>query len=205
LARQAGDRQLIDFKIFGCGFTLLWFGDLEAAERQLKAALGRAEQTGDLPLQDRCLAYLSIACRLRGDEGPARTYTEQGLEVATAEQNSLYIGVAKANLAWLSYRNGDLDGVLRDGSLALEQWRPLPYPMEWLARWPLLAVALEQGRPSDAADQARAMLDPAQQRLPDAVAAVLEKAVRAGEGAAPESAEGYLRQAMALAGEMGYL
>jgi tetratricopeptide (TPR) repeat protein len=205
LARETGDRQLIDFKIFGRGFTLLWSGDLEAAEERFRAALEQAERTGNVPLQDRCLAYLSIACRLNGDEQQAHICTEQGLKAAIVEQNPAYIGVAKANLAWLSYRHGHLDEVLHDGSAALEQWRPLAYPLEWLARWPLLAVALDQERIPDAIDQARAMLEPVQQRLPDALTATLEEAITAWEGGQAAPAREHLAEAVRLAQEMGYL
>jgi tetratricopeptide (TPR) repeat protein len=205
LAHQTGDRQLIDFKMFGHGFTLLWFGDLEAAEEQLKAALGQAEQMGDLPLQDRCLAYLSIACRLKGDEGQARTYADRGLKVAATEHNPFYIGAAKANLAWLNFRDGNLDEVLRHGSAALEQWRPYPYPLEWLARWPLLAVHFLEGRMGEALGHARAMLELAQQRPPEDLEALLEGAIHAWDEGQAESARECLKQAMDLAGEMGYL
>jgi DNA-binding SARP family transcriptional activator len=205
LARETGDRQLIDFKMFGRGFTLLWFGDLEAAEQQLRAALAQAEQTGDLPLQDRGLAYLSIACRFNGDEGQARTYTEQGLEAAIAEQNPIYIGVARANLSWLGYRKGNPDQVLREGSAALQQWRPLAYPMEWLAHWPLLAVRFSQGQIGQAVGHARVMVAPTQQRLPSDLEASLEKAVQAWGQGQEALAREHLEQAIKVAGQMGYL
>ena len=205
LARETGDRQLIDFKMFGRGFTLLWFGDLEAAEKQLWAALGQAEQTGDLPLQDRCLAYLSIACRLKADKGQVRAYTEQGLEAARAEQNPIYIGVAKANVAWLHFRKGNLGEALREGSAALEQWRPLAYPIEWLARWPLLAIRLSRGQVDQAVEHARVMLNPAQQRLPRDLEVPLEQAIQAWEKGQRELAPQCLELAMDLAGQMGYL
>jgi DNA-binding SARP family transcriptional activator len=205
LARQTGDRQLIDFKMFGRGFTLLWFGHLEDAERQLRAALGQAEQTGNLPLQDRCLAYLSIACRLKGDEGQARAYMERGLEAALTEQNTSYVGVAKANLAWLHYRQGNLDEALREGSAALQQWRPLAYPIEWLARWPLLAVRFLRGQIDAAIDQARAMIDSGQQQLPDHLEALLEESIQAWDEGREEPARKRLKQAINSARENGSL
>jgi tetratricopeptide (TPR) repeat protein len=191
--------------MFGRGFTLLWFGDLEAAEQQLQAAMAQAEQTGDLPLQDRCLAYLSVACRLKGDEGQARTYIEQGLEAAITEQNPIYIGVARANLAWLYFREGHRDEALREGSAAVEQWRPLAYPIEWLARWPLLAIRFSQGQIDQAMDHARVMLTPAQQRLPSDLEAPLEKAVQAWEQGQEGLAGEHLGQAIKVAEQMGYL
>ncbi len=55
-ARKTDDRQLVGHQMFSMGFVLLWRGDLEAATEQLTAALSQAEQTGNLPLRDRCLA-----------------------------------------------------------------------------------------------------------------------------------------------------
>jgi hypothetical protein len=40
-------------------------------------------------MQERCLAYLTISCRLQGDLDQAHAYAQQGLEAATAEQNPL--------------------------------------------------------------------------------------------------------------------
>jgi tetratricopeptide (TPR) repeat protein len=205
LARETGDRQLTDNKTFGLGFSLLWFGDLEAADEHLKAALQQAERTGNIPLQDRCLAYLSIACHLKGYEGQARTYMEQGLEAATNEENTHYIGVAKANLAWLSYRDGRLDEAVGAGLAALEQWRLFAYPLEWLARWPLMAVSLLRGQMSQAIDHVRAMLEPAQQRPSDDLEALLAEAIKAWDEGQAGSARERLKRAMDLASEMGYL
>jgi DNA-binding SARP family transcriptional activator len=205
LARETSDQRLIDYKLFSLAFSLMWQGDLESSAARLETILTRAERTGELALQDRSLAYLSINHRLSVNLDRARTHTEQGLEVALAERNPFYIGVAKANLAWLSFRAGNLDDVVRDASAALDCWRPLAYPFEWLARWPLLAVFLSRGQTDQAMDQARAMLVPIQQRLPDALATAFETAIQAwGEGAA-ESAQERLLDAVALAQEMGYL
>lgn len=205
LARKTDDQPFIDAVTFSLGFTLLWFGDLEAAKERLQAALRQAERTGNVPLQDRCLAYLSIACRLDGDEGQVRAYVRQGLKAAISEQNSYYIGVAKANLSWLSHRKGNLGHALRVGVLALEQWRALAYPLEWLARWPLLSVHFSQDQVSRAVDEARAMLVPAQQRLADVVEVLLEEAVQAWDQGKQASAGERLRRAINLAGEIGYL
>ncbi len=205
LARKAGDQRQIDHKLFSLGFSLLWQGDLRSSETHLQTVLAQARRTGDVALQDRCLAYLSINYRLAGDLDRARTHTEQGLEVALAERNPFYIGVAQANLAWLSCRAANLDDVVRHGSAALDRWSPLSYPLEWLARWPLLAALLSQGQTSRALDQARAMLDPSQQRLPDTLTSALEIAIQVWDERQAESARTCLQSAADLAQRMGYL
>jgi DNA-binding SARP family transcriptional activator len=205
LARETGDQRLIASKLFSLGFSLLWQGDLKSSTTHLQTVLAQAERTGELALQDRCLAYLSINHRMAGSADRARTCVEQGLEVALAEQNPFYIGVARANLAWLGHRAGELDDVVRDASAALDRWRPLAYPFEWLARWPLLAVFLSQGQTARAIDQARAMLVPIQQRLPDVLTTALEAALQAWDEGLAESARERLLDAVALAQQMGYL
>jgi hypothetical protein len=56
-----------------------------------------------------------------------------------------------------------------------------------------------------AIDYARALLDPGQQRVPDALAASLEQAIQAWDGGASESARELLHQSLALAQQMRYL
>jgi DNA-binding SARP family transcriptional activator len=204
-ARETDDERLISYKVFSLGFSVLWKGDREEAERWLTKALLQAERTGDIPLQDRCLAYLTVVCRFKGDLGQARSHMQRGLEVAKAEQNRFYIGVARANRAWLSYRNGDLDKAWRNGHAALEQWEAMPYPMEWLARWPLLAVALAQEDVAEAIGQAHAMLSLEQQALPETLTGALENAVQAWEKGDSEAARTHLERALALAQELGFL
>jgi hypothetical protein len=191
--------------MFGLGFVLLWHGDVEAATEQLTASLRSAEQMGNLPLQDRCLAYLTISCRLKADLDQARAYAQQGLEAATAEQNPLYIGVARANLAWLDYRAGRMSAALGNGRAALERWQGFSYPFQWLTRWPLLAIQFSQNNVGEAIDHARAMLDPAQQRLPEGLAGVLERGIQAQDSGQVEAARTHLERALALAQELGFL
>ena len=134
----------------------------------------------------------------------------RSLEVATAAHMPEYVAMAKANQAWLAWRAGDLAAVQELGQAALELWHQLPpghasAPFQWLARWPLIAAALRKDQLASATDQARALLDPGQQRLPDALAANLEQAVQAWDGGTPESANTLLHQSLALALEMRYL
>ena len=79
------------------------------------------------------------------------------------------------------------------------------YPFQWTVLWPLLALALAQGRFSDAIDFARRLIAPVQLRLPDEIAEVLEDAVREGEQEHPERARERLEHAVGMAREAGYL
>ena len=134
----------------------------------------------------------------------------RSLEVATVAHMPEYVGIAKANQAWLAQRAGDRGLAQELGDAALELWHQLPAghasaPFQWLARWPLIAVALREEQVSLAIDNARALLDPGQQRLPNALAASLEQAIQAWDGGTPESACALLRQSLALAQQLHYL
>jgi DNA-binding SARP family transcriptional activator/tetratricopeptide (TPR) repeat protein len=204
-AQRTDDMAVILYAEFALAFILLWSGDLQAAIGQLETTLPRAERVGDLPTQTLCLTYLAVAHRLQGDLEQSRRYTERCLERAREGGSAVYIGAAEANLGWLAYRAGDSEGAVRHGEAALVEWQSLQYPFHWLALWPLLAVALDQSRLADAVDQARAMLDPVQQRLPEALTARLEGASTAWEGGQAAPAREHLAEAVWLAQDMGYL
>jgi hypothetical protein len=69
----------------------------------------------------------------------------------------------------------------------------------------LLGVALAQNQISEAVDHARGLLEPMQQRLPDALAKQLELAIRTWEANDQEAAAACLDRAVGSAQEMGYL
>jgi tetratricopeptide (TPR) repeat protein len=195
---------------FGVGFALLWHGEPQTAMEPFQTALHLAEQTGDVSLQARCLTYLTIAYRQCAQVEETRHHAARNLEVATLAHMPEYIAMAKANHAWLAWRAGDVGLTQELGQAALELWHQLPAghasaPFQWLARWPLIAVALREELLAGAIEHARALLDPGQQRLPDELAASLEQAIQAWAGGAPQSARALLHQSMALAQQMRYL
>jgi predicted ATPase/DNA-binding SARP family transcriptional activator len=195
---------------FMLGFGQLWHGDLDEAEQQIQAALALAEQTGDVVHQSRCLTYLTILYRKRGQLGKARHYIPRSLAAAQAGQMVEYVGMAQANLSWVSWREGDLAQAEANGQAALRFWRQLPSghsscAFQWLALWPLVAVAAARDRVPEACAFMPALLQPTQQRLPDALTAAVENVLSAGEDNDLEAARTYLARALALAQELAYL
>jgi tetratricopeptide (TPR) repeat protein len=199
---------------FTLGFTQLWHGDLDGAEKQMLTALALAERTGDVVHQSRCLTYLTILYRKRGQLEKARQYVSRSLAAAKAAQMHEYIGTAHANLAWVEWREGNLGQAEANGRTALELWQQLPAShsscsFQWTALWPLMGVALVSGHSaeavSEASEFARALLEPMQQRLPDVLTAALEKAVEAWGKGASETARTFLDQAFESAQALGYL
>jgi hypothetical protein len=86
-----------------------------------------------------------------------------------------------------------------------EQELPVRYFRDWMALWPLLAMALAAERAEQAVEHARGMLPSPQQLLPEPVRTPVEGAVQAwDEGLAAESGQ-LLRLTVDAAGELGYL
>jgi hypothetical protein len=66
--------------------------------------------------------------------------------------------MAMANRAWVARRRGQPNSADELATEALRLWRSLPmhYPVHWMPRWPLTAVALGQHRRAAALDYVRA-------------------------------------------------
>ena len=144
--------------------------------------LGR--RTANIPLQDRCLAYLCITHRRRGDLSGVERYLPEAFDSAATEDKTMYVAVARAHEAWLALQHNQLDRSRELARKAMDTWRGLgaTYPLTWLAGMVLLACAAAQNLPEEGRTAARQMLDTRQQQLPEPVAAALEKIVSSGEG-----------------------
>jgi tetratricopeptide (TPR) repeat protein len=206
-SEESGNLDEIALARFHLGFCHLWRSELDAAEEQMHTALTLTERTGDITLQSRCLTYLTISHRTRGQVEAVRRSASRSMVVATTGQMLEYLGTANANLAWVAWREAKLPEVQLNGRAALELWRqtPLVYPLQWTALWPLIGVALAQDQVSEAVDSARGLLEPTQQRLPDALMVVVEEALQAWDDGQLETAHAHLQRAIAVAEEMGYL
>jgi len=205
-SQESDNLSEIGFAQFVLGFTHLWHGDLDEAEEQMLAGLKLAERAGDVTLQSRYLTYLAVLYRKRGQVEETRRYISRSLAVATTGQMLEYIGAAKANQAWIAWREGNLTEVQEKGRTTLEVFQKIPtFPMQWLYRWPLIGAALMQDELSEAIEHARALLPPPQQLLPTVLTSQVEQAIDAWEGGRLEETRTRLRQAIELAQEMGYL
>jgi hypothetical protein len=204
-AREIGDEGTLSLAEFVLGFTLLWHGEFEAAEKHLQAALQWREKSGDLGAQAQCLTYLTITFRKRGDVESVRRYAERSQETAISAQATSYLSMAQANLAWAARRAEQLAEARALGEAAWETMKQTPQSQmfNWIAVWPLVGSSLDQMRIADAVDYARLLLDPKTQPQPDALAALIQDAIQAWEQAQPEQAYALLTQAAELAEPMG--
>jgi class 3 adenylate cyclase/tetratricopeptide (TPR) repeat protein len=193
--------------VFNYAFTLLWHGDLEEATMMLQESLQVAERCGDATLRSRAVTYLMVAARKRGDVEAVREAIGRVIEQAHAASLPEYEALAMANRAWVAWRSGDEGTAARDAEAALEMWEGLPvrYFYDWMALWPLVAMAVASGRFEQAAQYARGMLPPPQQLLQEPVRTLVEDAVRAWDSGQPEETKDLLSQATRAAGDLGYL
>jgi class 3 adenylate cyclase/tetratricopeptide (TPR) repeat protein len=204
---QEADPALLGWAGFNLGFTLLWHGDLDEATEMLRGTLQDAEQSGDAALRSRSLTYLMVAARMRGDVDEVRQAIGPVVEQAREAWLPEYEAMAIANRAWVAWRSGDGDQAAADAQAALGMWRGLPvrYWFDWMALWPLAAMALASGRVDEAIEYARGMLLPPQQPLHEAVRITVDAAVQAwDEGQGAKTAD-LLRLAIEAAREHGYL
>ena len=195
---QNGGSAELPMAKFVYGFALLHQHSLVDAEAALRSALALAERAGDAPVQARCLAYLTVAARMRGRLAEAGLLVEQSALVAPEAGTLEYVAVALANRAWLRLQQGDLDGAEASGRQALDIWRQLSalFPFHWLALIPLIEVALRREDIARCVELAEALLAPGQQYLVGASADAFARGVE--DWRAQESAEARAAIARAL-------
>ena len=191
---------------FAYGFNLLWYGEHDQAEVELREALAASELTGDVTLRPRILAYLLAVARRQGRDGEAAALAQRCQAVAEPARMYNYIGAAEAGLAWVAWRAGATAEAGRLARAALASWARFEqaYPLQWQALWPLLGIALERDEVGEAIGHAGALLQPEQQVLPDAVAGPLAAGLAAWEGGQAAEAQWHLAQALAAARRMNY-
>ena len=193
--------------VFNYAFTLLWHGDLDEANAMLGESLREAERCGDTALRSRSLTYLMVIARKRGDVDAVREAIGPVIEQAREASLPEYEAMAMANRAWVGWRCGDEEAATADARAALSMWEGLPvrYFFDWMALWPLLAMALAAGRIEEAAQCARGMLPPPQQRLQEPLQSLVEEAVHAWDAGQPDETEDLLRRGLRAGSDLGYL
>jgi hypothetical protein len=147
---------------FNLGFALLWHGDLDEATDVLRDCLREGERCGDAHLRARSITYLMATDRKRGDVDAVRQAIDPVIEQAREASLPEYEAMAIANRAWVGWRSGEAQMAATDAQAALDMWQRLPvrYFYDWMALWPLLAMALAAGEVGQAVEHARAMLPP---------------------------------------------
>ena len=192
---------------FVLGFVHLWRRNYASAIEHGEVALHLAQRCGDLVTQARCLTYLAVAHRGAHHLDQARSYAARTLELASKIGMVEYVAMAKANLAWVAWREGNHAETEKLGCEALELWHGMedPYSYDWMALWPLIAVAFSRNDVARAIDHARALFVESQHPLPEKLATATQKAINSWEKGEAESVRKDLARAIETAHEAGYL
>lgn len=200
---RTGNKKLIGFAYFVLGNGLLFSHQLAEAEEQMRKAMSLAEQIGNTPLLVRCLTFLPLILRRRGQVEEVRMVLAHTQAVPEAND----VSIIKGHRAWLAWRDGKLAEAEAYARAALAE---LEHPQgrnafRWTGLWPLIGVLLAQEKFADALASVRMLLDPTQQPLPEEMSALLELALRVWDAGQAEEARVLLKQATSLAASMGYL
>ncbi|MBL8203280.1 MAG: hypothetical protein JNM09_03560 [Blastocatellia bacterium] len=206
-ARASDDPNLLAEMHFGYGFHLLWYGSWSEAETELEAAMALSKKTGNTVNFVRAFTYLILLHRVRKDIPKLQELLPEWLRTLNAAGAKEYLPYMIAINAWLALQANRMDEAGKLAQEALVEWESLQgaNPFKWLARWILLYLAFQQNDFSAAIEQAKAMLLPSQQKLPEDVTAALEAVVTAGETGQPDTAQQPLVEVLRLATEKSYL
>ena len=206
-AQQCDDPEILAWAPFTLGFTKLWRGELDEAVRLLEDSLHQSDRTGDVTLRSQSLTYILVARREQGDVEAVGVLIDRVARAGREASRPEYAGVALANRAWVAWRRGDLAQAESCGREALGIWEALPsrYPLAWMALWPLVGIAIEWSRMSEAVEHARSMLAPHQQVLPTVLQKGLVDTVEAWDAGRTRDAEVRLTQTMEVARRLACL
>ncbi len=207
-AAQTTDDPILTAELhFCCGFTSLWHGDWSQAETELEAAIALCQQTGNITILARSLTYLVVLYRVRKDTRRLQALLPEFVQILQTAGLKEYLPYVNAVEAWFAWQAHQFEEVERLAQEALAAWgrAAVAIPFQWIARWPLLSVAVQQRNFAAAIEHAKEMLSPAQQKLPEDVTSVLEAAVQASDAGKLEAARAPLAEALQLAMEKGYL
>ena len=178
------------------------------AEQHLQAGLRIVERVGDLVTEFRCLTYLVVVSRRKGDLVAVRQMLPRLIKATTDGQAKEYFTVATAATAWLAWREGQLVEARKIAQEAYDSWQailPMLYPFQWQALWLLIATTLRLGDMAEAVQYTRKLLAPEQQAVPSDIQPVLEAALQSWANDQSELTQQQLEQAVIQAQAQGYL
>ncbi|CAN5925588.1 hypothetical protein BH11MYX4_BH11MYX4_06460 [soil metagenome] len=174
------DRAALHFVVF---FALVLAGALDAAETEGATVLAWATRAGAVMLQARCLTYLMVVARRKGQLARVKALAIECEAACAHARLAEYTGTLHANRAWAAVREDRRSEARTEAEAALAAWRTVrvPYPMQWMAIFPLLALAVDAGQLDGAATLAQLLFAPEQQRLPEELSRALRDATSPDE------------------------
>lgn len=206
----AGGGATIPSSHFLLGFFILWHGEPDAAQIHLQRALNLAEQSGDITLQARCLAYLTIASRQLDAVDEVTAYAARSFAIANNAEMPEYMALARSAECWLAWRVGDVCAAREHGHAALSLWQRLPHnhaslPFKWTALWPLIDVAIAEDSLRTAIDYLHVLAGADQQRLPETLSTLIDEILLTWRRGDQASVRTQIEAAIHLAHQFRYL
>ena len=205
LAQRTGDPGDLTRAYFLVACCHMWRSDLEAAEADFNIVLKQLDHTGDSEWRVMTDNYLALIRRKRGELDGVAHWAQVTLDGAVKARMPLYAILARANLAWLSLREGRLDEAEQLAAEMFAALKPLPFQVKWVAAWPLIACELARGALDKAGDAIQTMLDPQQQPQPAELFEGLQGALAALEGGDEVAARGKLSALLPHARALGFV
>jgi eukaryotic-like serine/threonine-protein kinase len=192
---------------FSLGLIQVWRCNLDEAIKHCAAALELGERVGDLVLQARCLTYLAVAHRRAGNVERAREFATRTVALAAKLQMVEYVAMAKANLAWIAWKEGELDDCEKLAREALELWHGMedPLSMDWMALWPLIATALARKQTEHAVKFAKGLFPDSQHPIDDEVMSATGQAIDSWRKGEAEVAAAQMQTALQTAVQHRYI
>ncbi len=179
-AKESNDLQGQSWASFMYGFSFLWKNEMRQAIPYFESSLEMAEKTGDRVIQSRNFTYLAVASRRLYDIKKTLAFTEKSLNVSRQINMLEYVGMSKANLAWVASREESWENVELYAGEAYECWKQLPitgssHLFIWLAVFPQVAALAHKADYLSCANSLRELFIPGRKRLEQ----LLEDAVHA--------------------------
>jgi hypothetical protein len=118
-----------------------------------------------------------------------------------------YTAMAKANLAWLAWKEARYTDAESLGREALKLWHGMedPYGLDWLALLPLIAVALVDNKLENAIEFARDLFAENQHPLPEELGEAARNAIGISSEQDREEARTSVQHLLLVAEKVGYL
>jgi class 3 adenylate cyclase/tetratricopeptide (TPR) repeat protein len=205
-AHEAANEFAMVTALLVLGFHLLMYGELADARQTLEKAVALSERIGGRRDANYCLSFLTIAALRQHDVEAVRSLAPQLLAGAEAAGYPIFIGAAKAYMAWVAWQDGLNDDVVAKAGEALKLWEglALPYRFKWVCLWPLISVRLQLGQVAEAVEASHQLLGLAQLRLPDELEALLKLAGAAWDCGYHEETTKTLTDALEMAVRLRY-
>jgi hypothetical protein len=148
-----------------------------------------------------------VAYRRLDDVPRCRIEAEKTLVLAEELKMVEYAAMAKASLAWAAWREKNEREAEKLASEALELWHGMedPYSMDWMALWPLIAIAFARKDIARAIEFANGLLEENQHPPPEKLLAIVRKAREEWQNGAREGAALALAEAIKIAKKLHYI